>query len=59
MAERLFSLARTAYDLGRAPLLAVISAQGDLLASRSAALESALEVQRALADLEEAIGAPL
>jgi cobalt-zinc-cadmium efflux system outer membrane protein len=59
MAERLFSLARTAYDLGRAPLLAVISAQGDLLASRSAALESALEVQRAIADLEEAIGAPL
>jgi cobalt-zinc-cadmium efflux system outer membrane protein len=59
MAERLFALARTAYDLGRAPLLTVISAQGDLLASRSAALESALEVQRALADLEEAIGAPL
>jgi len=56
-AEHLLQLARTAYELGRAPLLTVLSAQGELLAARANALDAALEVQRAIADIEEAIGA--
>lgn len=58
-ARHVEELARLAYDLGRAPLFAVLQAQGDVAAARVKAIDAASEAQRAFADLEEAAGVGL
>ena len=58
-AERVEKMARDGYQLGRAPLLSVLQAQAEVSNAKSRASSAALEAQRALADLEEAIGAAL
>ena len=58
-AERVEKMARDGYQLGRAPLLSVLQAQAEVSSAKSKASSAALEAQRALADLEEAIGAAL
>ncbi len=55
-AQRLEKMARDAWDLGRAPLLAVLQAETDLNSTRALAADAAAEAQRAFADLEEAAG---
>jgi outer membrane protein TolC len=52
-------MAREGYRIGRTSLVAVLQAQSDLGAARSRAIDAELETQRALADLEEAVGADL
>jgi outer membrane protein, heavy metal efflux system len=58
-AQRVLDMARAGYRIGRTSLIAVLQAQNDLASANSRALDAALEAQRALADLEEAIGADL
>jgi len=58
-ARRVLGMARAGYRIGRTSLIAVLQAQNDLAAANSRALDAALEAQKALADLEEAIGADL
>jgi outer membrane protein TolC len=52
-------MSETGYRIGRTSLLTVLQAQTDLSAARSRAVDASLEAQRALADLEEALGADL
>jgi len=58
-ARRVLEMARAGYRIGRTSLIAVLQAENDLAAANSRALDAALDAQRALADLEEAIGADL
>lgn len=58
-ARKILEMARTGYGIGRTSLVAVLQAQTDLFAARSKAIDSALEAQRGLADLEEAVGEDL
>jgi cobalt-zinc-cadmium efflux system outer membrane protein len=58
-ARRVLDMARAGYRIGRTSLIAVLQAQSDLSSANSRSLDAALETQRALADLEEAIGADL
>jgi cobalt-zinc-cadmium efflux system outer membrane protein len=58
-ARRVLDMARAGYRIGRTSLINVLQAQNDLSSANSRALEAALDAQRALADLEEAIGADL
>jgi outer membrane protein, heavy metal efflux system len=58
-ARRVLDMARAGYRIGRTSLIAVLQAQNDLSSASSRALDAALEAQRALADLEEAVGADL
>lgn len=55
-AQRLFEMARQGYELGRAPLFAVLQAQGEVSQARSRSVDAGQEAQRAYADLEEAVG---
>ncbi len=50
-------MARAGYQLGRAPLLAVLQAQGEVTSARSRSVDALAEAQKSLADLEEATGA--
>ncbi len=52
-------MARAGYRIGRTSLIAVLQAQNDLASANSRALDATLDAQKALADLEEAIGADL
>ena len=58
-ATRVLEMAREGYRIGRTSLVAVLQAQSDLGAARSRAIDAELETQKALADLEEAVGADL
>jgi outer membrane protein, heavy metal efflux system len=58
-ASRVVEMSQTGYRIGRTSLVTVLQAQTDLSAARSRAVDAALEAQRALADLEEALGADL
>jgi cobalt-zinc-cadmium efflux system outer membrane protein len=58
-AARVLDMARAGYRIGRTSLVAVLQAQNDLSSARSRALDARLEMQKAVADLEEAIGADL
>ncbi len=49
-------LARVSYREGRAPLVAVLQAQGDAMSSRLQAVDAVGDAQNALADVEEAAG---
>ena len=53
---RLLAMARTGYELGRAPLISVLQAQGEVTAARVKGVDAANEAQKAFADLEEAAG---
>lgn len=53
---RLLAMARTGYELGRAPLVSVLQAQGEVTAARVKGVDAANEAQKAFADLEEAAG---
>ncbi len=53
---RLLEMARTGYQLGRAPLISVLQAQGEVTAARVKGVDAASEAQKAFADLEEAAG---
>ncbi len=55
-ALRLLEMARTGYQLGRAPLYSVLQAQGEVSAARIKGVDAANEAQKAFADLEEAAG---
>ena len=55
-ALRLLEMARTGYQLGRAPLISVLQAQGEVTAARVKGVDAANEAQKAFADLEEAAG---
>jgi cobalt-zinc-cadmium efflux system outer membrane protein len=55
-ALRLLEMARTGYQLGRAPLYSVLQAQGEVTAARVRGVDAASEAQKAFADLEEAAG---
>ena len=55
-ALRLLEMARTGYQLGRAPLYSVLQAQGEVSAARIKGVDAASEAQKAFADLEEAAG---
>ena len=55
-ALRLLSMARTGYELGRAPLTSVLQAQGEVTAARVKGVDAANEAQKAFADLQEAAG---
>jgi cobalt-zinc-cadmium efflux system outer membrane protein len=52
-AVRVRDLARTAYQLGRTPLVSLLQAEADLNHVRSTAVDASAEVWNALADLEE------
>jgi cobalt-zinc-cadmium efflux system outer membrane protein len=58
-ARRILEMARAGYRIGRTSLITVLQAQNDLSSASSRALDAILEAQKALADLEEAIGADL
>jgi len=58
-AHRVLEMARAGYRIGRTSLIAVLQAQNDLASANSRALDATLDAQKALADLEEAIGADL
>ncbi len=58
-AQTLVQMARQAWDLGRAPLITVLQAQGELNGAQAEASDAALAAQNAFADLEEAAGAGL
>ncbi|HEX4386314.1 MAG TPA: TolC family protein [Myxococcales bacterium] len=58
-AQRVVEMSETGYRIGRTSLLAVLQARTDLAAARGKAVDAVLEAQRALADLEEALGADL
>ncbi len=55
-ALRLLEMARTGYQLGRAPLYSVLQAQGEVTMARVKGVDAASEAQKAFADLEEAAG---
>jgi cobalt-zinc-cadmium efflux system outer membrane protein len=55
-AKQLVQMARDAWDLGRAPLIAVLQAQGELNGAQAEGSDAALAANQALADLEEAAG---
>jgi len=52
-------MSETGYRIGRTSLLTVLQAQTELSSARGRAVDASLEAQRALADLEEALGADL
>jgi cobalt-zinc-cadmium efflux system outer membrane protein len=56
-ALRVEQMARAGYQLGRAPLLSVLQAQGEVAGARGKSIDAAAEAQKSLADLEEATGA--
>jgi cobalt-zinc-cadmium efflux system outer membrane protein len=58
-ASRVVEMSEAGYRIGRTSLVTVLQAQTELSAARSRAVDAALEAQRALADLEEALGADL
>ena len=58
-AARVLEMAQAGYKIGRTSLVSVLQAQTELASARSRSIDAALEAQRALADLEEAIGADL
>jgi outer membrane protein, heavy metal efflux system len=58
-AAELAELAEESYGAGRSSLLALLDAQRSLRDVRRDALQALLELQSALADLEEVIGAPI
>jgi outer membrane protein, heavy metal efflux system len=58
-AARILEMARAGYRIGRTSLIAVLQAQSDLSLARSRAIDASLESQKAVADLEEAVGADL
>jgi outer membrane protein, heavy metal efflux system len=58
-AAELAELAEESYEAGRSSLLALLDAQRSLRDVRRDALQALLELQSALADLEEVIGAPI
>ncbi|MBS2023927.1 MAG: TolC family protein [Deltaproteobacteria bacterium] len=58
-ARRVVELAQAAWRIGRAPLSQVTAAQSELAGAQLRGVDAVLEAQRALADLEEAIGADL
>ncbi|MGZ6126057.1 MAG: TolC family protein [Myxococcales bacterium] len=58
-AARILEMARAGYRIGRTSLIAVLQAQSDLGAARSRAIDASLESEKAVADLEEAVGADL
>jgi cobalt-zinc-cadmium efflux system outer membrane protein len=56
-AEKVLEMSQAGYRIGRTSLLAVLQAQSELSAAKGRAIDATLEAQRALADLEEAVGA--
>jgi cobalt-zinc-cadmium efflux system outer membrane protein len=58
-AGRVLEMSKAGYRIGRTALVTVLQAEGDFSAARSRSVDAALEAQRALADLEEALGADL
>jgi cobalt-zinc-cadmium efflux system outer membrane protein len=58
-ATRILEMARAGYRIGRTSLVSVLQSQSDLSAARSRAIDAELETQKAVADLEEAVGADL
>ena len=56
-ALRVEQMARAGYQLGRAALLTVLQAQGEVASARSKSVDAAADAQKSLADLEEATGA--
>lgn len=58
-ARRLVKMARDAWELGRAPLVQVLQAQGELTSAEGEASDAALAAQQSLADMEEAAGEAL
>ena len=56
-AARVLEMAQAGYKIGRTSLVSVLQAQTELASARSRSFDAALDAQRALADLEEAIGA--
>jgi len=58
-AARVVEMSETGYRIGRTSLLTVLQAQTELSSARGRAVDASLEAQRALADLEEALGADL
>ena len=58
-ARKVVEMSETGYRIGRTSLLAVLQARTELSAARGKSVDAVLEAQRALADLEEALGADL
>jgi outer membrane protein, heavy metal efflux system len=58
-AQRVLEMSETGYRIGRTSLFQVLQARTELSAARGRAVDAALDAQRALADLEEALGADL
>lgn len=58
-ATRVLEMAQAGYRIGRTTLITVLQAQGELSSARSRAVDATLDSQRAIADLEEALGADL
>lgn len=58
-ASRVLEMAQAGYRIGRTTLITVLQAQAELASARSRAIDATLDSQRAIADLEEAVGADL
>jgi cobalt-zinc-cadmium efflux system outer membrane protein len=58
-ASRVVEMSEAGYRIGKTALINVLQAQADLAAARSRSIDAVLDAQRALADLEEALGADL
>jgi cobalt-zinc-cadmium efflux system outer membrane protein len=58
-ASRVLDMSRAGYRIGRTALVTVLQAEADYSAARSRSVDASLEAQKALADLEEALGADL
>jgi cobalt-zinc-cadmium efflux system outer membrane protein len=58
-ASRVLDMSRAGYRIGRTALVTVLQAESDYSAARSRSIDASLEAQKALADLEEALGADL
>lgn len=58
-ASRVLEMAQAGYRIGRTSSFTVLQAQGELSSARSRAIDATLDSQRAIADLEEAVGADL
>jgi outer membrane protein, heavy metal efflux system len=58
-AARVLEMSKAGYRIGRTALVSVLQAENDFSAARSRGVDATLEAQRALSDLEEALGADL
>lgn len=58
-ASRVLEMSKSGYRIGRTALINVLQAEADFSAARSRSVDAVVEAQKALADLEEALGADL